>query len=346
MATHCLFSIFTVPLSMLRLGTPPRDSKEPSPPSAPIKPRGAGQRNSIAKLLATKRNNVAKLISKIETKEAAQHQKTMRTDHDSEQPAIAERGSSHKKHVQHESRRPYNHCQPTPVQHHNNTSAVSHSTPQSPSPLSPPSSTRPQMDSSHIPHYPLSTSHNRHPNPPSPASPTVSFSLSHTHPAPLSHPRSRPMSPKSPSPQLTYSPPHSMTHAGHTHTIHTQAISHSHPHSTPKSPVASPPVMSPRLATAPHLFQAPSLEDNSQSSGSLSSFHGSLQSPPAIERQANASPADPPTSPTSQHSIDSGRVSLRERQKTSGPTSVGESDKYSQRKSLPDLLSSSSPKSK
>jgi hypothetical protein len=322
-----------VPLSTLRLGTPPRDSKESSPPSAPIKPRGAAQRNSIAKLLATKRNNVANLISRIETKKASQHQPTVTESHTSEQPAVTDKPFSHKEPV---TTSLYNHPQSNPVntvRHHINTNAVSRSTSQSSSPLSPPSTTTPQMHSSHIPHHPLSPSHNR-PNPPSPASPTVSFSPSHTQPAPLSaRPRPHPMSPKSPSPQLTYSPPHSisphMTHAPSSH-AYSVAMSHSHQHSTPNSPsVTSPPrPQPPPRATAPKLFQAPGIPQN----------------PPDTERHASVSPTDLPTSPTSQHSTDSGRVSLRERETTSSLASLGESDIHSQRKSLPDLLSSSSPK--
>lgn len=49
------------PLSSLRLGSPP--------PNDGVKPRGTAHRNSIARLLATKRNNVANMISKIEAKE-------------------------------------------------------------------------------------------------------------------------------------------------------------------------------------------------------------------------------------------------------------------------------------
>ena len=322
---------FSVPLSTLRLGTPPRDSKESSPPSAPIKPRGAAQRNSIAKLLATKRNNVANLISQIETKETSQHQPTVTESHTSEQPAVTDKPFGHKEPV---TTSPYNHPQSNPVntvRHHINTNAVSRSTSQSSSPLSPPSTTRPEMHSSHIPYHPLSPSHNR-PNPPSPASPTVSFSPSHTQPAPLSaRPRPHPMSPKSPSPQLTPHSisPHIMTHAPSSHTY---SVAMSHQHSTPNSPsVTSPPrPQPPPRATAPKLFQA----------------HAIPQSPSDTERHTSVSPTDLPTSPTSQHSTDSGRVSLRERETTSSLASLGESNIHSQRKSLPDLLSSSSPKSK
>lgn len=63
---------FTVPLTTLPFSTPPKNSESHSMP-APIKPRGAAQRSSIAKLLATKKNNVANLISQIETKETSQN---------------------------------------------------------------------------------------------------------------------------------------------------------------------------------------------------------------------------------------------------------------------------------
>ena len=285
---------------------------------------------------------MANLISQIETKEATQHQQPMTGRNNS---AMPEWNSSPKKPVQHDSRGSYNHSSnpANTVQYHKNTSSVCHPTSQTSPPLSPSTITRPQLHSHHIPPClpsPLYT-------PVSPSSTISPFSPSHTRPLPPSLARPHPMSPKSPSPQLPYSPSHSYSMSPHTtsHPSHAEAMHHSHQQSFPHSPSVTSPTPS-QHAISPPLFHAPPLlpdegRHSLQSSSSPTGFHDRSRNPPTLHQHAGVSPA----SPTSHHSTHNGRANLRERDQMPSLTSAGESDTNSQENSLPDLLSSSSPKS-
>ena len=358
-ADSLVHTYISVPLSTLRLGTPPRDSKEQSPPAAPIKPRGAAQRNSIAKLLATKRNNVANLISQIETKEgthqAVHMQQPTRTrsshDHEPEHDRTALDGSSpsHKmQDVQHEMQGHY-HLFHDPSTSVSASRLYKNGRPSQTHPSMPPTSKSHLTPSPPVPHI-----HNYEPchEPPSPlmASPTPStahFSPPHTHqtpltstnpplPLPLPHPLS---TPRSPHPTISSPPPHSHIHTPSTHTFN--SLTHAMPHHSHKqlsadstSPVSLMP--SQRALSPPQ--RLPSLSWDSEEDA-----HGTRCRP--VNEVVLQHGSGTPTSPSSQRNTTNRRESLNERERTSILTSDAGSGTSTERNALPDLLSSSSPKS-
>lgn len=232
---------FTVPLTALSSGNPPKSSESHSTP-AQVKPRGAAQRNSIAKLLATKKNNVANLISQIETKETLQNMPKL--------PSYVPRESE----VKHENKGRV-HMTNMGVMCNEKTTSNDHSLQLSA--FVPPNKlltwgTVPCRTSTAPPHHSTKPhSPHAHPDPKSP-----SLSSPHT--------QSLPLSPSLP-PFHSSSTPHSYVHPAttshnQTHHIHTSHISHSSTFASSNVHSRS----SPYVGTPPLLHSSPSLSGGSQ----------------------------------------------------------------------------------
>lgn len=313
-----------VPLTSLQLGSPPQSSKEPSPPAAPIKPRGAAQRSSIAKLLATKRNNVANLISQIETKESLQTTK---------QDELQPRSPGHPCELREEQKEKNNDSVPkTNMGMQSNESRTSDNR---------------LLQSSGITSPAISTctfSYSTHPvNHASPQQYTIPFSPSHTHPeSPPSHPHTYPSNshPHPFSPPHTHSPlspPHSYAYPSTTSHVqsHTYPSMHTTPHSHPSTSTHShsPPFTStPPLPHTPSSFSGGS-EDDVASSGSPQSDNKRCRPVNEVVLRCTSISHGDPGSCACDMQV---RDALQE----------ATSDDQSWRKSLPDFLSSpTSPKS-
>lgn len=234
---------FTVPLTALPSGTPSKSSESHSTP-AQVKPRGAAQRNSIAKLLATKKNNVANLISQIETKETLQNMPQLQSHVPRELEVKQEEGNKRCMHMTNMG-----------VMCNEKTTSNDHSLQLSgfvPPTKLPTRGTMPCRTSTAPPHHSTKPHSPRaHPDPKSP-------SLSSPHMQCL------PLSPSLP-PFHSSSTPHSYVHPAttshiQTHHIHTSHISHSSTSTTSNMHSRS----SPYVGTPPLLHSSPSLSGGSQ----------------------------------------------------------------------------------
>ena len=320
---YCTYN--AVQLSTL---TPSHNTKETPSSPVSIKPRGVAQRRSIAKLLAAKKNNVASLISQIETKEIMQQPN--RTGHPSKPPveqAKKDNGSIHRTNMgvhYNEGRTSLQSSRVTSPSM--STGTMSYSTPSV-----------------------TSTSSNA-------TTTTLSDSHSHTHPqsfSSLSYPQPQPTSRSHTGLQPTTAPYH------HSHRVSSPPtslpsphlreppITTSHAQCHPCAPVQTPLHTSP----ASHSFSLnkppPSLPDDTEDHLSSSASHGfSKRCRPVNEVVLRSTNGDSAGATTSSHATEVTRVSAKEREKQISSTPGAACADQSQKKSLPDFLSSpTTPKS-